>query len=234
MATLNGTDVQQNWFSAVLGGCGIGDGGKTPVSLPANSFPTDGIYDPANLTCQLAALAGANAKTAGAYDAILKMGNGLNGVTLTNVTVAQGFEDSFYANDHVSNVSVSGNFATSGAAGLRVITIKGGCTNIKIAGVIHQHGTSEGVKADDWADQSYDHSTNIDLTGLTAADGKPIVVVARYGCGLTLGSSCKRAVLSSIGLTTYWWFKRIVRLVPFINGATKPIPVGTSGPSWLP
>ena len=226
MATQNGTDTQDNFFSADAGGCGIGIGGKNPISLPVNSFPTDGIYDPSNATSILAKQLGANPTAPASYDAILKLSDSLANVTLTNVQIAQGYEDSLNLNSHISNVTVAGQFSTTGPQGLRVITVKGGCSNINISGVVHQHGSSETVKVDDWSDQTYNSSTGI-VINLTATDGKAIKVIARYGCGLTLQGACKRDVIGSLELTAYWWVKWLARKI-------TRVPVGKSGPSWLP
>lgn len=225
MATIAGTDIQNNFFSADAGGCGIGIGGAHPLPLPANSFPADGIYDPSNATSVLAKQLGANPTAPASYDAILKLSDSLSNVTLSKVQVVQGYEDSLNLNNHVNGVVVSGDFSITGAPGLRVITVKGGCTNVTISGVIHQHGSSEDVKVDDWSDQTYNGSTGITLN-LIASDGKPVVVVARYGCGLSLQGGCKRNVIGSIGLTLYWWFKWTARKVSGIK-------VGQTGPSWL-
>lgn len=225
-STTTGTDTQDNFFSASAAGCGIGIGGPNPISLPSNSFPTDGIYDPANTSSQLAAKMGANPAVASSYDAILKLSDGLTNVTLASVSVSQGHEDSLNLNDAVSNILMSGDFAINGAPGLRVITIKGGCSNVKISGTIHQHGTVADVILGDWSDQNTSVSSQIDLSGLTTWDGSPIILIISHATGVMMPKNGKSPLLQCLLYKGYWWFKRVVRWI-------LRVPTGTPGPSWL-
>lgn len=222
--TVTGTDSQLNAFSATPGGCGVGIGGPNPISLPANAFPADGIYDPSNPKAQLQL--GANPTTPASYDAILKLADGLTGQTLIGVRVAQGHEDSVNLQNGATSLTVKGDFSVSGPAGLRVVTIKGGSSHNVIAGVIHQAGTTGTIRLGDWSDQNYGVSTANDLSGLSMADGSKVSVVLGHTSGTVLGSNCKVDWVASIELKAYWLFKRLVRIV-------LRVPLGTSGPSWL-
>lgn len=202
-------DVQYNYFSISNGYCGIGLGGPAPQS----NVPLPAVLDfePAS---------------PGQYSAIFKIDR-TNDETYDNVRAAEGNEDSVNLNNVCLNDRISGDFATQGAPGLRVITIKGGCHSIVISGTLHGHGTSEDIKIGDWSDQSTDVSSTIDLTGLHEADGSKIVVVIGHASGVLLNSDEVIDQSLSEALVGYWQLK-------FDARQALGIPLGTPGPSWLP
>lgn len=222
MSTLNGTDIQSNAVSISSGIVSFGAGGVNPQWIPI--LPSPLIIDPAALFIPLPSGYSVNPAT---YDAILKVSDNTSNLTLTGVSVAQGYQDSLNLNNHASSNHIVGDFAMSGPAGLRVITIKGGSSNNVIAGVIHQAGTSETVKLGDWSDQSYDLSTNNDLSGLVMADGSPVTVAVGRATSTKLPANCKVLWVTSIELKLYWWVKWLARKITGIK-------VGQIGPSWLP
>ena len=207
MATLNGTDTQQNYFSLSAVVCTIGAGGPDPAQT---TLPSPLVFDPPSPQ---------------SYDAILKIGDGAGGFNWSGLKVAQGYQDSVNLNNDAHDISLSGDFAVDGGSGLRVITIKGGSTGIKISGTIHTASGKIYVKLGDWSDQTYDISKGVDLTGLFSANGQPVYVILGHVSNVTLGT-CKVDWIKSVELKCYFWFKWAVRKL-------MRIPVGTSGPKWL-
>jgi hypothetical protein len=203
-------DVQYNYLSISNGLCGIGLGGPAPQS----NVPLPAVLDlePANPA---------------QYSAIFKVADHTHDAVYNAVRVAQGNEDSLNLNNVVLNVRISGDFATTGPAGLRVLTIKGGCHSIVISGTLHGHGTSEDIKIGDWSDQSTDESSTIDLTGLHEADGSKITVVIGHASGVLLNADEVIDQSLSDALVAYWQLKCEAR-------KELGIPLGTPGPSWLP
>lgn len=223
MSTLAGNDTQSNAVSISSGIASFGAGGPNPQWIP--TLPSPLVINPAALFIPLPSGYTTNPAS---YDAILKVSDNTNDLTLASVSLAQGFEDSLNLNNHACGNHIQGDFAVSGPAGLRVITIKGGSSSNVIAGVIHQHGTSEDVKLGDWSDETYDSSTSNDLSGLTMADGSPVTVVVGRATGTKLPAKVKVLFWKSLLLKGYWWFKWTVRHTP-----PWRTPVGTPGPSWL-
>ncbi len=217
-------DVQYNFFSAGPNGSGVGAVSPYQTSLPYGSFPANGIFDPSDSRSTVAL--GSNASDPSKYDAILKLADGIHDLTLAHVRVAQGIEDSLNLNNAVANVKIAGDFAVSGAPGLRVITIKGGSHDIVISGTLHGHGTSEDIKIGDWSDQSYALSSNIDISGLHEADGSNIKVIIGHASNIVLNSSEVVHHIASAALTTYWQLKYYIRRL-------LGIPIGKAGPSWM-
>lgn len=202
-----GSDTQLNYLSVSHGIAGLWEGGPNATSAP---LPVNGQIILAPATC----------------DATLKICDDTADLTLNGLYVYQGAQDCVNLNNHASDISLQGSFGLGATSGLRVFTVKGGCSSIKLAGIVYRHGTSEDIKIDDWSDQSYNHSTGIDLSGLKSSDGKTLTVVARFGAEYTLGAGCTRAFWSSLGLTAYWWFKWTARKLTGVK-------VGQQGPSWL-
>lgn len=224
MATLDGTDIQQNLISISSGIASFGAGGSNPQWIP--TLPSPLIIDPSHLFIPLPS--GYSDSPTG-YDASLKVSDNTSNLTITGAWVCQGYEDSLNLNDHASSNHLAGDWSTTGAPGLRVITVKGGSSSNVIAGVIHQHGTSEDVKVGDWSDQSYDTSSINDLSGLSMSDSSPITIVLGRAAGTILPPKAKVLFWKSLGLKAYWWAKWLSRSIPGFR-----IPVGTPGPSWLP
>lgn len=228
MATQNGTDVQQNLISISSGICSFGEGGPAPFNLPG--LPTPLVIDPANLWFLLPTGYTTNPQT---YDASLKIGDNTKGWTLTGISVVQGFQDSLNLNNGASSNHIAGDIAVGTVPGLRAITIKGGSCNNTVTCSIHQAGTSETIKLGDWSDQSYASSTGNDLSGTVMSDGSKVSVVIGRASSNKLPANHQILWLDSAGLICYWWFKRLVRLIPYVNGTKGIIPLGTPGPSWL-
>lgn len=202
------TDVQFNYFSVANNQCGIGEGGPNPQ--PA-TYPATPIFTPDNPA---------------QYSAILKLSNSTFGL-FPNITASQGNQDSLNIADHVHDTAVTGDLAIIGSPGLRVLTVKGGCTYIWVDCTLHGHGTSEDVKVGDWMDQTYNYSDHVDLAGCKEADGSKINVIVGHAKHVVLGPNEHYEFLPSMELKAYWWFKYGVRQV-------LGIPVGTPGPKWLP
>lgn len=145
--------------------------------------------------------------------------------TLDGVTVSQGLEDAVDMNNRCRNIVLKGDFGVNGWKGLHAFTIKGGVENIRISGLIHSRGSETDVDIGGWSDQCYNLSKNI-FVDVKHSDGNPVRVRIGRATSVTLGAGCKENKLASLGLTTYWWFKWLVRKVMGIK-------VGEHGPSWL-
>lgn len=202
------SDIQYNYFSDSNGVTSLYEGGPHPVSAP---WPGDNQFLPDNPV---------------QYSAILKISDGTSNLTPGHLWVASGNQDSVNLNNHASGNVLSGDAALNAPAGLRVLTIKGGSNDNRVALVIHSHGTSEDVKIGDWSDQTYNYSVHNDISGISATDGKKVNVVLMHARGTKLGKSEHVLILKSIEGKAYWWFKWAVREV-------LGIPVGTPGPKWL-
>jgi hypothetical protein len=215
-STVNGTDTTKNYFSI--------------INNPDGSlgYVIDAGMDTQHSVFSLPTTNGLLPLIPPAYDAILKIN--ANSVSIPSLIIPQGHEDSLNIADNSSGVRVTGLFGDGPSSGLRVITIKGGCSMITLAGIIMHHGTSywDGdISIDDWIDQTYNASKLIDVSGLSMADGSSIKVVKNFRAGTIIyGPNCKLAIIPSIWRTAYWWFKFYVRKILGIK-------VGQAGPSWL-
>jgi len=155
-----------------------------------------------------------------------------NNITGQNLKVAQCNENAVDI-DVSTNINISGDFGLPDKDGKigradQVITIKGGCSNISVSGVIHSQPTrgKAHVSIGNWMDQDYRMNSNIYIN-LKQADGSPI----NYSTGWVKPFSVKAngakwMVVESLELKVYWVIKYLVRLV-------MRIPQGTKGPSWL-
>ena len=223
--TENGTDKQCNFFSYNPTGSGIGIGGPHPIPLPAGYLPADGIYDPSNASSDLAKLMGANSTNPADYDAILKIADGVSGLVLKGIQVAQGYQDSLNINNAVSGCNISGAFSISANKGLRSITVKGGSCNNFISGTVY-HQQNVTLKLGDWSDQNTSFSIGNDFVGLSLQGGA-ITVAAGEAKSNLFPASADYEKLYSFFLDVYWSVKFDVRSV-------MKIKVPNSGPWFLP
>ncbi len=206
-STLTNSDKQLNYLSVSNGIAGLWEGGPNATScpLPVNSQ----VIQPT-----------------GPCDATLKICDSTNGLTLAGIQVYQGLQDSVNLQNQAHDITLAGDFALGSTPGLQAFTIKGGCYNVTISGVIHQHGTYADVTIGEWSDQFQGPTHDLDLTGLKMADGSPIKVVMAQSSGVKLPASPTVLFWKSVELKAYVWFKGLVRRI-------LRIPAGTSGPSWL-
>ncbi len=116
------------------------------------------------------------------YSSYLKLCDGTIGVALTSAVIEQGLENAVDFNARASDCFVMAEFGSTGMTGDQVVTIKGGCSNIAVAGTIYSHGREADVTLDAWSDQSSVLVSGIDLSGLTRADGQPVtIILGRFG-----------------------------------------------------
>lgn len=207
-STVNGSDNTVNWLSISSGIAGLLEGTANPTSCP---LPINGaVIQPTQ-----------------AVDAVLKICDTTNGLTLTGLQVYQGGEDSVNCQNQAHDIHLAGDFALGTVPGLQAFTIKGGCYDVTISGVVHQHGTYSTVTIGEWSDQFQGTTHDVDLSGLTMSDGTPIIVVMAQSDNVKLPPGAKVLFWASLELKAYVTFKGLVRDV-------LRIPVGTPGPSWLP
>ena len=213
--TVDGTDITRNYFSVINnpdGSLGYVIDAGLPTQHSVFALPDPPLFN----------------QPEASYDAILKVN--ANYFILKNGLISQGVEDSLNIANNSRSCMVDATYGYGGGQGLRVITVKGGCQGICLSGMIQEHGTSywDGdVSIDDWIDQTYNPSGQIDLSGLSSMDGKKVKVVANLRTGhISYGPNCQLALIPTLWRTAYWWFKWAVRKVLGIK-------VGQSGPSWL-
>lgn len=206
-STLTNSDHQLNYLSISSGIAGLWEGGPDAQPCP---LPVDGqIIQPTNIC-----------------DASLKICDSTQGLTLTGIQVYQGLMDSLNCQNQAHDLVLQGDFALGDSPGLQALTIKGGCYNIKISGVIHQAGTYSDCTINEWSDQCLTPAHDIDLTGLTMSNGQSVRIVAANLTNVKLPLGAKILLFKSLELKVYVWIKGLVRKI-------LHIPVGVSGPSWL-
>ncbi len=156
------------------------------------------------------------------WDAILKVCDGTTGLTLVGMNIAQGRENVVDLNNGATDIGIAGYLGTPLLSGDQVITVKGGCKRIRIGGTVVSAKPKSGaiVIVGNWSDQSYEPSTDVDLTGLAINDGSPVTVilgrvnnplraiVLGHHPDIHLPAGAKVLVLKSLGLWAYWWMKR--------------------------
>jgi hypothetical protein len=165
------------------------------------------------------------------YASILKF-SGAQGVTMTNLLVSQGAENTVDINNEAANIKLVGDFgytninrATCGEYSFdQAITIKGGSHDITITGTLHNKGA---VELGNWSDQSTSKCYNV-ILDLRSTDGSKIdVILGRVDTKtVTLLGDCQINKWESFKLSTYWWAKSLIRNI-------LRIPVGTKGPNWI-
>lgn len=108
----------------------------------------------------------------------LKFSDAHNG-DLYSAVIQGGLEDCCDMNNGSSNLRLHCPDLRSG--GSQVFTIKGGCSDIWVSGIITVPGKVTDVDIDNYSDQSHAASKNISLN-LTRADGKPVRYRSLKGC----------------------------------------------------
>jgi hypothetical protein len=210
MGMSNSTSIDVNYMSVSNTGQWVQDAGSpNPINVPV---PTN--WDWSNID-------------GSKYASLLKLSGYYTGL-LTGLVIPQGKECAVDINNH-ANVTVKGFFGSNTAkpAGDQIFSVKGGSSAV-IYGILLGAGgrMNADILVDNWSDQSYNGST-ADLSSLVHISGRKINVVKRYFASkVTLGDHAQVLVLMSVGLTVYWWFKWLVRLIMGIK-------VGQRGPSWL-
>ena len=139
------------------------------------------------------------------WDSYLKVSNSM-GLSLEG-QMPQGMENALDCNNRTRDSSIIAAFGMGGGEGDNVITVKGGCKNLTVAGVIHSNGRVADVTAGAWSDQCYDRSTDLDFSGLTRADGKPVTFVLARCSRVKLPPRAKVLRLKSLGYEVYFWLK---------------------------
>lgn len=151
------------------------------------------------------------------YSAILKLSR-VDTLQLDGIKISQGQENALDCNSRCTRVSIEGEFGQTGEVGDQVITVKGGCTLMRISGVIHSRGRRADVCTGVWSDQSKEVSANLDCSGLSRADGAPVTfilsrvnspIMAALGRpkDILLPKGAKVLFWASIGDQCYWWLK---------------------------
>jgi hypothetical protein len=146
----------------------------------------------------------------GAWDTYLKICDGTHDLKISGICAKQGMEGTVDFNNGAHHVALAGDFGWGGGSGDQVVTLKGGCHDISLAGVIYSRGNEADIVIDAWSDQSRELCYNIDLSNLTRADGQPItIILGRFGSTVAhYPPSHKVLWWKSIGYRAYWLAKR--------------------------
>lgn len=112
----------------------------------------------------------------------LKFSDAHNGTVILS-KIQGGLEDCMDANNGSSGLIVHADEWHSG--GSQVITIKGGCEDFEISGLIATKGKVVDVDIDNYSDQSHAPSRNIRLN-LKTNNGSPVVWRSLMGCKPTI------------------------------------------------
>lgn len=131
------------------------------------------------------------------------------------------------------NVNLTGRFGVLDDGGKQgradqVITIKGGCSNVSVAGTVCSRPTRTraAIQLGNWMDQDYSLNRDIHLK-LTNQDGSPTTFSTGWVAPFSVhGSGMKWLFWESVGLKLYWVAKWLVR-------TCLRIPKGVKGPSWM-
>ncbi len=150
----------------------------------------------------------------------LKICDGTNGLRLGGVVITQGDENTADFNNEVSDTSLSGEFGFGGGRGQQVFTLKGGCRNIRLWGIIYSKGDNADVVIDAWSDQSDKLCGGTDLSGLIRADGQPItIILGRFGSKVDAYPASYRVLFwKSLGYRFYWLGKWAAVKLGLIKG----------------
>ena len=108
----------------------------------------------------------------------LKFSNAWNGSVEATV-IQGGIEDCMDANNGSRHLKVRADDWRSG--GSQVITIKGGCEDIEVSGLITTKGRVVDVDLDNYSDQNHGASKNIRLN-LRTDNGSPVTWRSLKGC----------------------------------------------------
>lgn len=153
------------------------------------------------------------------YDSILKLSGA--SISLRAINVGQGLENSIDCNNESHNCEITGHFGVGsrGFRGDQVITVKGGCQHMRLAGVLWSRGRKASVVVGAWADQSLKTSGDLDFSGLSHSDyGAVTFVFGRVNSwwsaalgkpkDIQLPPGAKVLFWRSLGEICYWWAKR--------------------------
>ena len=143
------------------------------------------------------------------YDTLLKICDNSHDIWLGQrelIQIAQGRENAVDLNNRAHNITLSAAFGVGGGRGDNVITIKGGCSQIRLSGIIYSTGNNADVVTDAWSDQSSDLVSGVLLSGLVRADGKPVtIILGRFGSKIDgYPISYKVLFWKSLGYRLYW------------------------------
>jgi len=155
------------------------------------------------------------------WDTYVKVCDGTKGLQWAGLRAKQGNENSLDLNNRVENCQLAGDWGWGGGAGDQVITVKGGCHDISIGGVIWSRGNNADYVQDAWSDQSSDLCLGIDLGVLTRADGQPVtIILGRFGSKIAVYPPSYRVLwLKSWGYSLYWLGKRVAVKLGLIKGS---------------
>lgn len=149
---------------------GTNEGSTAAITLPSQPSPLQDALD--TITPQ-------------SYSSILKIADGTHDLDLPEtgyLDIAQGAENVVDFNNQVTNVTLHAHFGVGGGQGDQIVTVKGGCSNIKLNGFIYSTGRNADVVLDAWSDQSSALVSGIDLSGLARVDGQPVtIILGRFG-----------------------------------------------------
>lgn len=141
------------------------------------------------------------------WDAIAKLCDGTSGIHLNGVQIAQGRENALDLNNGAHDIALVGEYGVGGGQGDQVITVKGGCHDIVIHGVIHSAGRTAHVTIGSWSDQCHEQSHHLDFSHLTHSGPGPLTFVLARCHHVKLPEGAKVLRLKSLGLSCYWWLK---------------------------
>ena len=151
------------------------------------------------------------------YSAILKLSR-MDTLRLDGIKVSQGRENALDCNSCCARIGIDGEFGQTGEVGDQVVTVKGGCTLMRISGVVHSQGHRAHVCCGVWSDQSNNTSSNLDFSGLSHVTGAPLTfilsrvnspIMAALGRpkDIVLPKGAKVLFWASIADQIYWWGK---------------------------
>ncbi len=143
-----------------------------------------------------------------AYSSLLKLCDHSVGPDYsgTPLVIPQGCENAVDMNNAAHAIRVKADYGKPGQEGDQVITVKGGCSGIWLMGTIYSRGRNADYVQDAWSDQSSQLCTDIDLSGLSRADGKPVsMILGRFGSKVAKYPASYRVLFwKSLGYRLYW------------------------------
>jgi len=163
----------------------------------------------------------------GEFSTLLKISHSSH-IAGVSLDIQQGNENAVDV-DVCEDIAIAGEFGTAGAVCDQVVTVKGGCQRIRIAGVIRTLETRRKahVQVGNWMDQSYRLTRDV-LLDFKRSDGGPVYVAIGWAVPFTvqLRGDCRLLVWESVKLKAYVLAKFAIR-------AVLRIPKGTKGPDWF-
>ncbi len=209
MSTLRTSAADINYLSVSNGVWGLCEGSPYPTSLGG---------EPDWATFSLCP------EQPRAFASILKICDTTHGLRLPApgtglIRIAQAMENTADFNNGVLDVQLYAQFGWGGGFGDNVITIKGGCRDIKLWGVIYSHGREADVTIDAWSDQSDALCSGIDLSGLVRADGQPVtIILGRFGSKVAAYPASYQVLFwKSLGYKVYHIAKSAVVKLGFVK-----------------